>query len=144
MDNINFFFEDIDRPVYLSDESKTWLTQVAEQFEAEIIELNYIFCSDEYLLQINRQYLNHDYYTDIITFGHSDSPVFIEGDAFISIERVEDNAQTLNVSPEEELHRVMAHGLLHLLGFKDKTEEEAAEMRKMEDWALALRVPRGT
>jgi rRNA maturation RNase YbeY len=144
MDNINFFFEEIIPPAYLREESKAWLVQIAKHFEAEIIALNYIFCSDEYLLQINRQYLNHDYYTDIITFPHSESHLFIEGDAFISIERIEDNAQTLNVSPEEELHRVMAHGLLHLLGFKDKTEEEAAEMRKMEDWALALRVPRGT
>jgi rRNA maturation RNase YbeY len=144
MDNINFFFEDIERPLYLSDESKQWLIQIAQHFEAKIIELNYIFCSDDYLLEINRQYLNHDYYTDIITFGHSDSILFIEGDAFISIERTEENAQSIGTTAEEELHRVMAHGLLHLLGFKDKTEAEAAEMRKMEDWALSLRVPRGT
>jgi len=144
MDNINFFFEDIERPLYLSDESKQWLVQIAQHFEAKIIELNYIFCSDDYLLEINRQYLNHDYYTDIITFGHSDSILFIEGDAFISIERTEENAQSIGITAEEELHRVMAHGLLHLLGFKDKTEAEVAEMRKMEDWALSLRVPRGT
>ncbi|NIK74416.1 rRNA maturation RNase YbeY [Thermonema lapsum] len=144
MDNINFFFEDIERPLYLSDESKQWLVQIAQHFEAKIIELNYIFCSDNYLLEINRQYLNHDYYTDIITFGYSDSILFIEADAFISIERTEENAQSIGITAEEELHRVMAHGLLHLLGFKDKTEAEAAEMRKMEDWALSLRVPRGT
>ena len=101
-----------------------WIDQIIKDHQFILEELNYIFCSDEYLLNINIEHLNHDYYTDIITFDNSDEPKKIESDIFISIDRVNENCSEHHVSPENELHRVMIHGVLHLLGFKDKTEEE--------------------
>ena len=109
-----------------------------------LINLSYIFCSDEYLLNINRQFLNHDYYTDIITFPLSEDKKHIEAEIYISIERVKENSsqytvwgkqkvQPTNHQFTNELHRVMFHGVLHLLGYKDKTKAQKAEMRKMED-----------
>jgi rRNA maturation RNase YbeY len=100
--------------------------------------LNIIFCSDEYLLSINKQFLNHDYYTDIITFDLSESkrgPVTAE--LYISYDRVKDNARQMETTTTKELHRVVFHGLLHLLGYKDKTTKDQMEMRKMEDKLLA-------
>lgn len=94
-------------------------------------------CSDERLWEINRKYLNHDFYTDIITFDYSEG-VEISGDLMISYERVKENAKEEKVTVQQELRRVMAHGVLHLLGFKDKSEEDAAEMRSQEDAALDL------
>ena len=98
-------------------------------------ELNFIFCSDEHILQVNRDYLQHDYYTDIITFDNSEKAGKLEGDIFISVERVADNASQVGTLPEQEMRRVLAHGLLHLCGYKDKTKEEATRMRlKEEEW----------
>ena len=97
-----------------------------------------MFCSDEHLLEMNRSYLEHDYYTDIITFDYVEENV-VSGDLFISIDRVRDNAKTLGQSVREELHRVMVHGLLHLLGYHDKSKEEQVEMRSKEDYYLTLR-----
>ena len=99
-------------------------------------ELNYIFVSDEELLKINMEYLNHPTYTDIITFDNSESDKQIEGDIFISIDRVKDNADKFKTSFERELIRVMAHGVLHLAGYKDKKPEEAQAMREAEERAL--------
>lgn len=99
-------------------------------------ELNYIFVSDEELLKINMEYLNHPTYTDIITFDNSESDKVIEGDIFISIDRVKDNADKFKTSFERELIRVMAHGVLHLAGYKDKKPEEAQAMREAEERAL--------
>lgn len=99
-------------------------------------ELNYIFVSDEALLKINIEYLNHHTYTDIITFDNSESDKLIEGDIFISVERVKENAEKFKVSFERELIRVMAHGVLHLAGYKDKKPEEAQAMREAEEKAL--------
>lgn len=100
-------------------------------------ELNYIFCSDKYLRKINKQYLTHDYFTDIITFPSTTAgEKYIGGDIFISIDRVRDNAKTFNVTVNEELYRVMAHGLLHLCGYNDKTEKERKVMRKKESICL--------
>ncbi len=93
--------------------------------------------SDEQLLAMNKQYLNHDYYTDIITFDYSESSL-ISGDLFISVDRVRENAKQLKVSFNEELHRVMVHGVLHLLGFSDKSKAQAQTMRKQEDEALKM------
>lgn len=98
--------------------------------------LNYIFCSDKRLLEINRQYLQHDYYTDIITFDLSAGPATI-GEIYISIDRVRDNAQTHGTSFKSELHRVIFHGALHLCGYGDKKKEETIEMRKREDFWLS-------
>lgn len=100
--------------------------------------VNYVLCSDEYLLEMNRQYLEHDYYTDILTFDNSESDTEIEGDIFISFERVYENAGSESVSPDQELRRVLAHGVLHLCGYNDHTAEEKANMRKKEDYYLSL------
>jgi probable rRNA maturation factor len=136
---IEFFSEDIefslDNPEQISD----WIADVIEQNDQELVSLTYIFCSDEYLHQINLEYLDHDTLTDIITFDNADIEGTIEGDIFISIDRVRDNAATHSTSFENELHRVIIHGVLHLLGFKDKTPEQEATMRKLEDSSLSLR-----
>lgn len=98
--------------------------------------LNYIFCTDEFLLDVNRNYLQHDYYTDIITFDLSDTPDRIIGEVYISVDRVRDNAQANNVTIIEELHRVIFHGALHLCGYKDKKSAEVKAMRQAEDKCL--------
>lgn len=119
---------------------KAWLIKVAEKEKFSVLELNYIFCSDDYLHQVNLDYLNHDTYTDIITFDNSEDKKSkqIEGDIFISIDRVKENALKFSASLEEELHRVMAHGLLHLMGYKDKTAKDSAVMRGKEAECMAL------
>ncbi len=135
---IFFFPEDID---FKLDEEKVtakWLQKIIEQEGHQLLLLNFIFCSDEYLLQLNQEYLNHDTLTDIITFPYN-SPPLIEGDIFISVERVEENAGLYKTSIREELDRVMAHGVLHLCGYGDKTPDEEKKMRLKEDEALALR-----
>lgn len=116
---------------------KQWIKTIVENNKKEVGEISYIFCSDEQLLEINKEFLNHDYYTDIITFDYSETDV-VSGDLFISIERIKDNAETLKTSYQEELHRVIIHGVLHLLGYKDKTEEESENMRKLEDECLLI------
>lgn len=145
---INFFEEEIKSSLSKKRITKQWLRLIAENKGYIVQDLNYIFCSDEYLLDINIQYLNHDTYTDIVTFDQSEYENEIEGDIYISIDRVKENAATLKTTYNLELLRVLAHGLLHLCGLKDKTEKEKKEMRKEEDAALSLfpqtTVPRGT
>ena len=114
---------------------------MASSHKRRITALNYIFCSDHLLLDINQEYLSHDTYTDIITFDYSDIPGRIEGDIYISVDRIAENAAKFKVSLREELARVMAHGLLHLCGFGDKTPAEKVEMRKEEEMALSLFLP---
>ena len=116
---------------------KSWLRAVAEHHGCTLGDLSIVSCSDEELLTYNRKYLDHDTYTDIITFDHSEATQ-LSGDLLISFERVLENADNQGVVFQEELRRVMAHGLLHLAGFKDKTQAEAAAMRQAEDHALAL------
>ncbi|QSE98146.1 rRNA maturation RNase YbeY [Fulvivirga lutea] len=135
---IHFFNEDVPQPIENSKIVTSWLKKIISENEFELEELNYIFCSDEYLHSINVSYLEHDDYTDIITFDNSEIKNTIEGDIFISTERVTENANSFKVSFQEELHRVMAHGLLHLLGYADKTESQKTEMRKKEDACLSL------
>ncbi len=115
-----------------------WLREIAMLESMNIRDLNYIFLSDEGLLAINQQYLNHDTYTDIITFDNSEDHSLIEGDIFISVDRVKENALSFKTAFEDELRRVMAHGLLHLCGYKDKKKAEASEMRIMEEKSLAI------
>lgn len=116
---------------------KEWINKTAEQREKKIGNISYIFCSDDELLQINNQYLKHDYYTDVITFDYSEGAV-LNGDIFISVDRVRDNAKQVGVTFEEELYRVMIHGVLHLSGVNDKTEQQAKQMRKTEEDSLKL------
>jgi len=116
---------------------KPFLARLFKKESTPLQSLNYIFCSDEYLLDINKSNLGHDYYTDIITFNLSkDGPV--EGEIYISIDRVRENAQIEGESMNRELHRVIFHGALHLCGYRDKSRNEQVEMRKMEDRYLAL------
>ena len=136
---IHFFNEDLD--FNLEDVSKTtsWIQNILydEGFVDE--NINYIFCSDPYLHKMNIEYLEHDTLTDIITFDNSDSATNIEADIFISVERVKENANQLNKLFEEELHRVIIHGLLHIIGYSDKTEADQRLMREKEDACLSLR-----
>ncbi|QZT36017.1 rRNA maturation RNase YbeY [Halosquirtibacter xylanolyticus] len=134
---IEFFAEDIDFPAYEESFLQTFITRLITSKNNEVGEISYIFCSDVYLLKINIDYLQHDYYTDIITFDYVEGNL-ISGDVFLSIDRVKDNAEVLNVGFDSEFARVLSHGILHLLGFKDKTDDEAAEMRLEEDKAIVI------
>ena len=114
-----------------------WLTNSVNSLDYSIGELSFVFCSDDYLRKLNIKHLNQDYFTDVITFDYSKEMSLI-GDVFISTERVKENAKLFNVSFNEELFRVIIHGVLHLCGFKDKTKEEKAEMRSKENNFLSL------
>ena len=114
-----------------------WIKQVIEAKGKKTGNITYIFCDDEYLLEVNKQYLQHDYYTDVITFDYVENDL-ISGDIFISTDRVRENALAFGSSETEELHRVIIHGALHLLGLKDKSEKEASQMRQAENEALKL------
>lgn len=116
---------------------KAWIKTVTEKEKHRLGDINYVFCSDEELLEININHLNHNTYTDIITFDYTEDKK-ISSDIFISVERVEENAKKFKVDFEEELHRVMIHGILHLCGYKDKSKADAELMRKKEDAALKL------
>jgi rRNA maturation RNase YbeY len=115
----------------------SWISNVIKSEDKKEGEINYIFCDDEYLLQINQEHLQHDYYTDIISFDYTVGNE-ISGDMFISIDRVKENAQDFNVSFEDELKRVMVHGVLHYCGYKDKSEDDELLMRSKEDEKLAM------
>ncbi len=116
---------------------KAWITSVVKQEGKRIGDIAYMFCDDEQVLEANISYLEHDTYTDIITFDYVEGDV-VSGDILISVDRVKENANLFQCSFEQELHRVIIHGILHLLGVGDKTEEEAAVMRRREEMALAL------
>jgi probable rRNA maturation factor len=113
--------------------AKDVIRDLFKKEKTRLEQLQYIFCSDEYLLEINKQHLNHTYYTDIITFDLSNTPDAVTGEIYISIDRVKENAQTYKVSFKQELLRVIFHGALHLCGYKDKTKNDQAMMRKAED-----------
>jgi rRNA maturation RNase YbeY len=132
---IHFCTEDITFSLKEKLKHKAWLNEVAKQEGKRILELSYVFCSDNYLLQINQEYLNHDTLTDIVTFDNSEDPKKIEGDIFISIDRVRENGEKLGTS-ETELERVMVHGLLHLLGYKDKKKEDKAAMTEKDNFYI--------
>ncbi|MCH7414585.1 rRNA maturation RNase YbeY [Belliella sp. R4-6] len=135
---IQFFDEDSGFDLKNKILHKKWLKEIANLEGCKVGELTYVFCSDEYLYNINLEYLNHDTYTDIITFDNSEEEKIIEGDIFISIERVQENAEKEKTEFNKELLRVMSHGLLHLLGYKDKTEKEISKMREMENKSISL------
>lgn len=133
---IHFFFESIE-PTPIDQIIEHWLKQVISNERKKVGDINYILCDDDYLLKINQDYLQHDYYTDIITFDYVKGST-INGDIFVSLSRISDNASTLSKSYDEEFRRVLVHGVLHLCGYKDKTEQEASEMRNKEDEYLNL------
>ncbi|MFZ5939110.1 MAG: rRNA maturation RNase YbeY [Bacteroidota bacterium] len=114
-----------------------WIRKTVNEHQRNIGDLNFIFCSDNFLLNLNKSYLNHHYFTDVITFDLAEDSR-ISGDVFISVDKVRSNAEEFNVSFENELKRVMIHGVLHLLGFNDDTEENSSSMRLLEDKALSL------
>lgn len=134
---INFYNQD--NPYSLKQKTiiKRWLIDSAKKEGFSIKDLNYIFCSDNYLLSVNQQHLKHDYYTDIISFDYTENRL-ISGDIFISIDRVKDNAKTYNQEFINELYRVMIHGVLHFMGYKDQTTNEKQVMRAKEDAFVAL------
>lgn len=134
---VDFSVEDVEFELADSPTTVKWLEKIIEQEEKKLRLLNFIFCSDEYLHQLNVEYLDHDTLTDIITFPYAEPPI-VEGDIFISIDRVRENAKKFEVPFSKELNRVMVHGVLHLCGYGDKSDEEAKLMRSKEDEALAL------
>ena len=136
--NIHYFYEEVDFRLSNEEPLGNWINSIIQSHQFQISEINYIFCSDDYLLDINVRHLNHDYYTDIITFDNSEESNIIESDIFISIDRVKENALSQKLETTQELHRVMIHGILHLLGYGDKTASEKAEMREKEDACLSL------
>ncbi len=134
---ISFHFNNIPKPRFFkSTLLKSWLKAIAAKENFSIKELNYVFVNDEELLKVNIEYLNHDTYTDIITFDNSEENGKIESDIFISLVRVEANSKKFNTTFENELHRVLAHGLLHLCGYKDKKKSDVEIMRKKEEECL--------
>lgn len=135
--SIDFSSEEVEFELKNEQAVAEWLEKIIEQTGNSLRLLNFIFCSDEYLHRLNVEYLDHDTLTDIITFPYAEPPN-IEGDIFISIDRVRDNANDFNVTFEQELRRVMAHGVLHLCGYGDKTPDEQATIRQKEEEALKL------
>jgi len=135
---VQFFFAD--KNITLTDRTalKLFIKKIFKKEKRSFESLSYVFCSDEYLLAINQQYLQHDYYTDIITFDLSEPSLPLQGDIYISVDRVRDNAFTHGTSIKEELHRVIFHGALHLCGFKDKKPADIKKMREAEDKYLNL------
>jgi probable rRNA maturation factor len=139
MAKINFFNEDVDFNLPRPRKTATWIAEVIKKEKKELKELNYIFCSDTHLLNINQHYLNHNTLTDVVTFDNSEMPGLIEGDIFISIERIIENAKKFQVEFIDEINRVMIHGALHLCGYSDKSPRSKILMRKKEDAYLSLR-----
>lgn len=136
---VRFFVEDIDFKFSHSKATTTWLHRVAVSHGVKIKEINYIFVSDQYLLRLNQNYLQHDTLTDIITFPYDEEArQELGGDIYISIERIQENAAKFGVSFENELSRVMVHGLLHLVGFEDTNSQAKKDMRRAEDAALDM------
>ena len=136
--SIRFFTEEIKFELKSKRVLKDWITNTILQEKKRPGAINYIFCNDPYLHSINLRYLNHDFYTDIITFDNSEKSDTISGDIFISIERVKDNAEKFQISLNQELSRVLIHGILHLIGYDDSTTPAAKLMRKKEDYYLSL------
>ncbi len=134
---ITFFAEDVKLPAIKKREIGNWIKQVAGMYGKKCGDIAYIFCSDQKILEINNEYLKHDYYTDIITFDYTENNR-ISGDIFISIDTVKSNAEKFKVAYEDELHRIIIHGILHLCGINDKKPGEREIMTQKEDEALAL------
>ena len=134
---IQYIAEDVELPALPKQPINCWIKETAAVYGKKTGDIAYIFCSDKRLLEVNKQYLNHDFYTDIITFDYSEGNL-ISGDIFISIETVASNAEEFNVTFDNELKRILIHGILHLCGQDDKTPEKRIEMTRKEDLALAM------
>ena len=135
---IRFSTLDVEMPLIDPQRDKAWIDEVVEKYGKKIGELYYYFCSDEKLLEINRERLGHDFYTDIVTFPLTDCETVLSSEFCISVDRIRENAETFGRSFESELHRVIIHGVLHLIGFDDHTDAEEKEMREKEEEALEL------
>ena len=135
---VRYFSEDIKFDFKGRRTNNKWLSSVAENEGKKIGDVNVIFCSDPYILEVNKKYLGHDYYTDIITFDYCEGKT-LSGDLFISVDSVRENASFYGSSFEDELHRVIVHGVLHLIGYDDHTDKEKKKMRSKEDQYLSLR-----
>ena len=133
--SIHFFHEEVSLPAFSQSKIINWIDSCIKNENMSTGNINYIFVSDNYLLKINKQYLGHDYYTDIITFDYCKDGI-VNGDIFLSIPRIMENAKIFNQDFYTELFRVMIHGILHLTGFQDKTEAEKKQMREKEEEAL--------
>lgn len=134
--NISFFAEDVSHPDFDKTTISNWINQIIQEKGFSTWNISFIFCSDDYLLNINRQFLNHDNYTDVITFDYSENKR-ISGDVFISVDMIRFNADKYAKNEKNELFRVIIHGVLHLCGFKDKTESDKTEMTTQENLALS-------
>lgn len=134
---IAYYTEDVKMPTFPKRKMNAWIKSVVNKYKKNVGEIAYIFCSNKKILEVNKQYLQHDYYTDIITFDYCERDV-LNGDIFISIETVSSNAERFRVSFEEELRRILIHGILHLCGQDDKTPALRAEMTKKENEALEM------
>lgn len=135
---ISYFFQDVDFKFNKRKLNNQWLRMVAESEIRRIGDVNIIFCSDNYILDINLKYLRHDYFTDIITFDYCEKNI-LSGDLFISIDSVRENSVLYNSDFDDELHRVIVHGILHLIGYDDLTDEEQNIMRQKENYYLDMR-----
>ena len=138
MEKIQFHVEDISQITFDENVIRTELNKLIKNERKIVGEINIIFCSDNYILEINKKYLNHDYFTDIITFDYVDDNI-ISGDLFISKDRISENANTFAVNFPEELKRVIFHGVLHLIGYGDKTNEEKVVMKEKEEFYLNIK-----
>ena len=136
--SIRFFYEDVSFKLTSTKKTINWVTNIIKLEPAGLLYINYIFCSDKYLLKINRKYLKCNFFTDIISFDQSSAADEIEGDIFISIDRVRENATELTLAFKMELALTIIHGVLHLIGYNDKNPTEIEEMRKKEEACLSL------
>ena len=138
MSELSFINENVDMPDFFSEELlKSWADVIADDYGYKCGRLSFLFCNDEKILEVNRKYLNHDFYTDVITFDYVRRNT-LSGDIVISLDTVLSNSQKFKVTYETEFYRVFCHSILHLIGYKDKTPDDADEMRRQEDYCLGL------
>jgi len=142
--SVHFYFEEVYFTLKGRKKLKSFINSLIVREKRNLNNLNYIFCNDRTLLEINRKYLSHNFYTDVVSFDLSSSRKEILADIYISIDRIKENSKSLKLSIKEELHRVMFHGLLHLCGYNDKTEIQKKLIRKKEDFYLNLYLERST
>lgn len=133
--SIKYFSEDVPMPKLRKRAATNWIKKVITAEEHTLGDISFIFCSDGYLLEVNKKYLNHDYFTDIITFDYVEDKL-VNGDIFISIDRVRENAREFKTTFYNEIHRILIHGILHLLGYKDKSKKDKIIMTEKEDYYL--------